>query len=440
MHKIFGIKEDAEYFDREGAYIIPLRGNKVGVVETPKGYFFLGGGLENGESYADCIKRECLEEAGYTVVVGEKICSAETYCEHPTIGHFHPIQAYYTGEIIEKVAEPTDADHRFLWVDYDYLKGKMFAEMQNWALEQKVNGVFVYMNKAEVQTVLPMLYDIMFENMKHIVPEVMQKEEFISAVSLGLNAENRRILLFYEGKELAGFLQYFVSKDGLTFRIEELQIKRQYQMRGLFLKLMRFMLKTLPEDIKYIEAFVHAENTNSRRIQSRLGLAEVGSKDGIIHMCGDYTKIRKKYSNRIDSKFKFINSSCIKIELAECQKMQLSSKEKIEAALTSNDVISFDIYTYPNVLIGFAMLHNCGDGWFLWNYAIDVNFQNQHYGQRALGELCELLKLKYNAKWITTTYKHGNEIARRMYERVGFVQTDIVCENGIHEINMILHL
>ena len=67
-------------------------------------------------------------------------------------------------------------------------------------------------------------------------------------------------------------------------------------MRRLFLKLMRFMLKTLPEDIKYIEAFVHAENINSRRIQSRLGLSDVGSKDGIIHMRGDYTIIREKYN------------------------------------------------------------------------------------------------------------------------------------------------
>ena len=142
MHKIFGIKEDAEYYDREGAYIIPLRGNKVGVVETPKGYFFLGGGLENGESHSDCIKRECLEEAGYTAIVGKKICSAETYCEHKTVGLFHPIQTYYSGELIEKVAEPTDADHRFLWVDYDDIKGKMFAEMQNWALEQCFDYIF----------------------------------------------------------------------------------------------------------------------------------------------------------------------------------------------------------------------------------------------------------------------------------------------------------
>ena len=50
MHKIFGTKEDKEYKDRIGAYIIPVKGNEVGVVETPKGYFLLGGGLDADET------------------------------------------------------------------------------------------------------------------------------------------------------------------------------------------------------------------------------------------------------------------------------------------------------------------------------------------------------------------------------------------------------
>ena len=40
MHKIFGTKEDKEYKDRIGAYIIPVKGNEVGVVETPKVIFY----------------------------------------------------------------------------------------------------------------------------------------------------------------------------------------------------------------------------------------------------------------------------------------------------------------------------------------------------------------------------------------------------------------
>ena len=39
MHKIFGTKEQNKYYDRQGAYIIPISANEIGVVETPEGFF-----------------------------------------------------------------------------------------------------------------------------------------------------------------------------------------------------------------------------------------------------------------------------------------------------------------------------------------------------------------------------------------------------------------
>ena len=140
MHKVFGTKENVEYLDREGAYLIPRRNDHIGVVQTPKGYFFLGGGLENGESHSDCIERECIEEAGRVACITGKLCSAEAYINHPTIGYFHPIQTYYTGALLEQKFTPAEADHVLCWIPYDQLKGNMFSEMQNWALEQLFGG------------------------------------------------------------------------------------------------------------------------------------------------------------------------------------------------------------------------------------------------------------------------------------------------------------
>jgi 8-oxo-dGTP diphosphatase len=136
MHRIFGIKEDVEYLDREGVYLIPCRNTQVGVVQTPKGYFFLGGGLENGESHLDCIERECIEEVGCSPCVEGRLCSAEAYIKHPTIGYFHPIQTYYFGTLLDRDSIPIEKDHILCWIEYDQLKGKMFLEMQNWALEE----------------------------------------------------------------------------------------------------------------------------------------------------------------------------------------------------------------------------------------------------------------------------------------------------------------
>ncbi len=130
-HKIFGVKENVKYLDREGVYLIPFQNNQVGVVKTPKGFFLLGGGLEKGEHHTDCIERECLEESGFRVYVKDKICSAETYMKHSTIGYFHPVQTYYFGELLEKVSDSTETDHIFCWIEHEQLKGKMVLEMQN---------------------------------------------------------------------------------------------------------------------------------------------------------------------------------------------------------------------------------------------------------------------------------------------------------------------
>ena len=60
--------------------------------------------------------RECIEETGYQVEIMEQICWAEMYCEHPTIGYFHPIQFYYSGELLQRMQKPTEADRVFRWI------------------------------------------------------------------------------------------------------------------------------------------------------------------------------------------------------------------------------------------------------------------------------------------------------------------------------------
>lgn len=141
MHRIFGIKENFLYSDREGAYLIPLRNKQVGVVQTSKGYFFLGGGLKSGDNHLDCIERECIEEVGCSSCVEGRLCSAEVYTKHPIIGYFHPIQTYYFGKLLNKEYVPTEEDHVLCWIEYNRLRGKMYLEMQNWALEQLLDIV-----------------------------------------------------------------------------------------------------------------------------------------------------------------------------------------------------------------------------------------------------------------------------------------------------------
>ncbi|MBQ3375655.1 MAG: GNAT family N-acetyltransferase [Erysipelotrichaceae bacterium] len=133
----------------------------------------------------------------------------------------------------------------------------------------------------------------------------------------------------------------------------------------------------------------------------------------------------------------FIKSGEMKVSVTGEQERQISSKDNIRKALLEDNVIGFDIYD-DTVLIGFAMLRKYDEGcYFLWDYAIDKEYQNRHYGTRALKQLIEMMQNEYGLKEMSTTYIWGNEHARYVYESVGFRETDVVDEDGIHEVNML---
>lgn len=137
---------------------------------------------------------------------------------------------------------------------------------------------------------------------------------------------------------------------------------------------------------------------------------------------------------------KFVKSNALKIYLSENDKALISSPECIEDALSENYVLAFDIYN-DELLVGFAMIRQFDEcGFFLWDFAIDSNLQNKHYGSQALKELLHMLKEQYNAEFVTTTYKYGNTHAKYIYENIGFFETDKVMENGIYEVNMKIKL
>ena len=132
---------------------------------------------------------------------------------------------------------------------------------------------------------------------------------------------------------------------------------------------------------------------------------------------------------------KFVESTSIKIDLLEEDLKNISNIDKINRLINEDNTRSFDIY-FNDVLIGFVLLKEYNDGYFLWDYAIDYKYQNKGYGTKILQELIEMLKNNPNASWISTTYKFGNNRAKHLYEKLGFVETSVVDENAIHEVNM----
>ena len=134
--------------------------------------------------------------------------------------------------------------------------------------------------------------------------------------------------------------------------------------------------------------------------------------------------------------FVFKPSKEIKIELAKEQEDNLQTPENIKICCGYDVVIAFDIILDEEV-IGFAMFEKVTKRtYFLWDYAIDIKYQNKGYGTEALKELGTLLKKEFGVKKMTTTYIWGNEHAKHVYEKVGFIETDVVDEPDCHEVNM----
>jgi diamine N-acetyltransferase len=140
---------------------------------------------------------------------------------------------------------------------------------------------------------------------------------------------------------------------------------------------------------------------------------------------------------------RFEPSRDMKITLLPEQKDQLCARETIREIFAKDDkgeCMAFDIYD-AEAMVGFAMFCQYPEGtFFLWNYAIDAAYQHRGLGKQALRELLDYMVARCAVKEFTTTYVWGNDIARRLYETVGFVETDVVEEDDYKEVNMIYRI
>ena len=145
----------------------------------------------------------------------------------------------------------------------------------------------------------------------------------------------------------------------------------------------------------------------------------------------------------------------LKLEVFDNQKRfvaanNISIIEAYLAITENNDVFTFGIYN-DDAPVGFLMIGfdvNSDDAdtpkiakgnYNIWRFMIDKKFQGKGFGKKAMNLALEFVNTFPcgTAEYCWLSYESDNDIARQLYQSVGFVETD---EKDGEEIVAILKL
>ena len=101
-------------------------------------YFFLGGGLEKNESIEETLKREIIEETGYSLKNVKLFDRINAWCYSDKYGYLDVEATIYIAKFDKKIIEPIEKDHRVLWVSPIEYKDKLYHEYQRYILNKYI--------------------------------------------------------------------------------------------------------------------------------------------------------------------------------------------------------------------------------------------------------------------------------------------------------------
>ena len=142
---------------------------------------------------------------------------------------------------------------------------------------------------------------------------------------------------------------------------------------------------------------------------------------------------------RLDPVTKDNIDEVLALDVREDQKGFVSpnAESLAQAYVYSETAWPFAVYDDDNI-VGFIMMGYYGvkQYYTLWKFMIDQRYQNKGYGRQALELGLEFIKEKFNTEDIYTGVAPGNDVAKRLYESVGFVDTGVV-ELGMEEMRKV---
>lgn len=120
---------------------------------------------------------------------------------------------------------------------------------------------FEYLNKSDFSVISSEIFNILADNMTVIAPTGNSRQEdykcWYESVSLGLQREERQIILIKDYDKIIGFFQYYINSD--TLMMEEIQFKAEHQGKGLVRKLYSFVDSSIKTDYEFVEAYANTK-------------------------------------------------------------------------------------------------------------------------------------------------------------------------------------
>ncbi len=160
---------------------------------------------------------------------------------------------------------------------------------------------FKFADKLQIEQLLPDLFCILHSNMSLIAPtNNSYMDDFLiwsSHIIPAMQEEQRKIVFMYVDRKLVGYFQYHINVDVNSLMMEEIQIEKELQGTGLFSEFYKWLVKQLPPNIKYVEAYANKKNFKSQSVLEHLGLVAMGeNKNGnSFYYKGPYINLLNRY-------------------------------------------------------------------------------------------------------------------------------------------------
>ena len=129
-----------KYDFRETCFGIVKNHNKLLLVNKKNQYSLVGGGIEEGESFEECLRREFIEESGYSITSVKELVRIDCYWlaagKYPMLSR---VNVFEVDVDLNNVGSPTEDGCFSKWVNIDEVSELLPLPYHKKALDYYMN-------------------------------------------------------------------------------------------------------------------------------------------------------------------------------------------------------------------------------------------------------------------------------------------------------------